>query len=70
MNIKKRLKNKAFVITFLTAIVAFIYQICGMFGVVPPVTEDTATQLIGLLANILVGVGILVDPTTEGITDK
>lgn len=70
MNIKKRLKNKTFVITFLTAIVAFIYQICGMFGIVPQVAEDTVTQLIGLVVNILVTVGILVDPTTEGITDK
>ena len=69
MDIRKRLKNKAFVITFLTAIVAFIYQICGMFGIVPPVTEDTVTQLIGLVVNILVGVGILVDPTTEGLKD-
>ena len=35
-----RLKNKTWLITFLAAIVAFIYQIFGMFGIVPTVSQD------------------------------
>ena len=70
MNLGARFKNKTFIVTMLAAIVAFIYQMLGMFGVVPPIAESEVTQLLGLVANILVGLGILVDPTTGGITDK
>ena len=65
-----RFQNRAFVVAFMTAIIAFIYQICGMFGVVPPIAEDMMAQFIGIVANLLVGLGVLVDPTTKGIADS
>ena len=70
MNLKLRLKNKATLLALILAAVSFVYQVCGIIGVVPPVSEDTVTQLIGVLANLLVGLGVLVDPTTSGITDS
>lgn len=66
---KSRFRNKTFLITFITAIVAFIYQMLGMFELVPPVSQDTVGQLVGLVVNILVGLGIVVNPTTSGISD-
>lgn len=65
-----RFQNKAFVVAFCTAVAAFIYQILGMFGIVPPVAEDTVGQFIAIVANLLVGIGVLVDPTTEGVRDS
>ena len=62
INWKVRLQNKAFLLTMISAVVAFIYQICGIIGIV--------IQLIGLVLNILVGIGILVDPTTVGLDDS
>lgn len=70
MNLKLRLKNKATLLALVLAVVSCIYQVCGIVGVVPPVSEDTVTQLIGVVANVLVGLGVLVDPTTSGITDS
>ena len=70
MNLKVRFKNPAFVITFATAIIAFIYQILGIVGVVPLVSQDQVVQLVTLAVNILVALGILVDPTTKGIADS
>lgn len=70
MNLKLRLKNKPVLIAIVTAAVAFIYQILGICGVVPPVTEEEVIQVIGIIINILVGLGILVDPTTSGIKDS
>ena len=70
MNLKVRFRNPAFVIPFLGAIVAFIYQMCGMFGVVPPIAQDEAMQFVGLLVNLLVGLGIFIDPTTKGVGDS
>lgn len=70
INLKVRLQNKAFLLTMLSAVVAFIYQMCGIFGVVPAIGEDMVIQLIGLILNVLVGIGILVDPTTAGLDDS
>lgn len=65
-----RLKNKTWLLAFAGAIVAFIYQILGMIGIVPPVAEDNVTQIIGLVVNLLVALGIVQDPTTAGMSDS
>lgn len=65
-----RLKNKTWLLAFAGAIVAFIYQILGMVGIVPPVAEDNVTQIIGLVVNLLVALGIVQDPTTAGMSDS
>lgn len=65
-----RLKNKTWLLAFAGAIVAFIYQILGMVGIVPPVAEDNVTQIIGLVVNMLVALGIVQDPTTAGMSDS
>lgn len=70
INWKVRFKNKTWLITFLIAVLAFVYQILGMFDVVPPVTQDMATQLITIVVNILVAVGVVIDPTTSGASDS
>lgn len=70
MNLKLRLKNKATLLALILAAVSFVYQVCGIVGIVPPVSEDSITQMVGAVLNVLVGLGVLVDPTTSGITDS
>lgn len=70
MNLKLRFKNKATLMALLLCVVAFVYQVCGIIGIVPPVAQEDITQLIGVVLNVLVGIGVLVDPTTKGITDS
>lgn len=70
LNWKVRFKNKAFLTTFLITVIAFIYQILGLFGVVPKISEDQLTSLVMLVVNMLVALGIVVDPTTKGIPDS
>lgn len=70
INWKVRFKNKTWLITFLLAILAFIYQILSMFDIVPAVTQDMATQLIAAIVNILVALGVVIDPTTAGASDS
>ena len=70
INWKVRLQNKTWLLAMLAAIVAFVYQLLGLLGVVPAVSQDQVTQLIGLVINILVALGIVVDPTTTGVTDS
>ena len=70
INWKVRFKNKTWLVTFLIAILAFVYQILGMFNIVPDVTQDMATQLMAAVVNILVAVGVVIDPTTSGAGDS
>lgn len=70
MNLKIRLKNKTFVISMLTAVIAFIYQMLSLFEIVSPISQEQIIQFIMIFINILVGLGILVDPTTKGVGDS
>lgn len=70
INWKARFKNKAFLVIFATTIVAFVYQMLGLFGIVPKVSEELIIELIGIIINLLVALGIVIDPTTEGISDS
>lgn len=65
-----RLKNKATLTALIAAALAFGYQVAGIFGVVPPVAQDELTQAAFLLVNILVALGVVVDPTTQGVGDS
>lgn len=70
INWKLRLQNKATLTTIILAVVAFVYQMLGLFGVVPSISQDTIINLVGLIINLLVGFGIVVDPTTSGVGDS
>lgn len=70
LNLKIRLKNKTFIVTMLTTIIAFVYQMLAQFEIVPKITQDQTIQVLMLVVNILAGLGILVDPTTDGLKDS
>lgn len=70
MNLKLRFKNKATLVALASALIAFIYQILGILGITAPIAQDEVSQLVGIILNILVAVGVLVDPTTKGIGDS
>ena len=70
INIKERLKNKVFLLSAIALILSFIYQLLGWFGVVPPITENEVFELATMGINILAFLGVLVDPTTEGMSDS
>ena len=69
IDIKTRLKNKTFLLGFTGSIVTFVYQMLGMFDVVPTISQDQIINLTSIVINILVGLAVVVDPTTEGISD-
>jgi len=70
INWKVRFKNKAFLITFTTTVIAFLYQLLAMFGIVPAISEDVVTQLVMMIINVLATLGIVVDGTTKGVGDS
>jgi hypothetical protein len=70
LNLKVRLRNKTFVISILSVIVAFIYQVLGLLGIVASVSQDKVINILMFIINILAGFGVLVDPTTDGFKDS
>lgn len=65
-----RFKNKAWLLSFVAVVVAFIYNILGMFDVVPRVSQDMTIQAITAIVNVLVALGVIIDPTTAGVSDS
>lgn len=70
INLKARLKNKTFVVSATALIVSFVYQLLALFGVVTRVSETDAIEITTLAINLLAFLGVLVDPTTEGVCDS
>lgn len=70
INWKVRFKNKVWLTAFLVAVIAFVYQILGIIGITPPITQDTLAAVGFALIDLLVMVGVVVDPTTPEFGDS
>lgn len=72
INWKVRLKNKAFWLAIIPAVLLLVQQIVGLFGVVIDFTplQNQLVTIIGTVFSILAILGIIVDPTTKGISDS
>ena len=70
MNWKVRFKNKTWLTAFVALIISFVYQILAMFDIAPVITQDGVIQAANLVLMMLSAMGVLIDPTTTGITDS
>lgn len=70
INWKLRGQNKVTLVSIMALVVAFAYQVLGMFGVVPKVAESDIVNLLTMLIDILVAIGVVTDPTTKGLNDS
>lgn len=70
MNLKLRLQNKVTLTAIIMAVISLGYQLLGMFGIVPAISESQLVEVAGMVINLLVLLGIVVDPTTKGIKDS
>ena len=70
INWKLRFQNKTTRTAIILALVALVYQVLGLFGVVPKISQDELTTVIGMVINLLCLLGIVVDPTTDGVSDS
>lgn len=70
INWKLRFQNKTTLTAIILALVALVYQVLGVCGVVPRVAQDQITTISGMVINVLCLLGIVVDPTTAGVGDS
>lgn len=64
-----RFKNKVTLSAIVLGVLALVYQILGLLGIAPAVTENEIAQVVAMIIDLLVLLGVVVDPTTEGIAD-
>ena len=67
-----RFKNKTFWIAFIPALLLLAQQVCALFGITLNVSELTEQliAIVGTIFTILALVGVVTDPTTDGIHDS
>lgn len=70
INWKVRLKNPVFYLTIIPAVIALVYTVLGVFDVVPTISEDTVTNAVTAIITALTTLGVLIDPTTNGVNDS
>ena len=70
INWKLRFQNKVTLTAILLGVVALVYQILGMLGVAPAITENEIGHVIAMVIDLLVLLGVVVDPTTSGASDS
>ena len=70
LNWKVRFKNKTWLTMFLSLIVGFVFNMLKLFDIVPTFSENLVMNIIGQVLTFLGLIGVIVDPTTEGIQDS
>lgn len=72
INWKVRLKNKAFWLAIIPAIILLVQAVAGLFGFTLDLGDigDKLLDIVELVFLILAILGVVTDPTTAGITDS
>lgn len=70
INWKVRIKNPVFWVTVIPSIVSLVYLVLAVFGVTPSITENVIIDGLLAVVGALTTVGVLVDPTTKGVSDS
>ena len=72
INWKVRIKNKAFWVALIPALLLLVQQVCAIFGVALDFGELQAqlVAIVGSVFALLAILGIVADPTTAGMGDS
>lgn len=72
INWRVRVKNKLFWLAIIPAVLLLVQQVAGLFGLAVDFTQlqDKVIDIVGTVFCILAILGIVADPTTEGVTDS
>ena len=70
INIEARLKNKIFLISMSVLLISIIYKVLSLFGIAPSVDENAILEVVSMVVDFLALLGVVVDPTTNGINDS
>lgn len=70
INWKLRLQNKTTLWGIISLVVSLIFRILDACGVIPPFSQDFVLEIAADFLTLLGLLGVIVDPTTDGVADS
>lgn len=70
INWKLRGQNKTTLMAIFSLAIQIVYRVLDAFGVIPPFSSDWLLEIVADVLSLLVLLGVIVDPTTEGVGDS
>lgn len=70
INWKLRFQNKTTLWGIISLVVSLIFRILDACGVIPPFSQDFILEIAADILTLLGLLGVIVDPTTDGVADS
>ena len=70
VNWKVRFRNKIWLGSFISAILAIVYTILDVLGILPDMSEAALFRIADGVLLLLSLMGVIIDPTTDGLRDS
>ena len=70
INWKVRCRNKVWIVTMVSALLSIVYQAYEILGIAPVIPREQIMDIVTTVLTILALLGVIVDPTTDGIEDS
>ena len=70
INWKLRFQNRATLWSIISLVVSLAYRILDAVGIIPPCTADFVLEIAADILTLLGLLGVIVDPTTDGVPDS
>ena len=70
INWKLRFQNKTTLTTMVFAVIAIVYKILSICGVIPAIAQGEVEEIAEMVIFVLCLFGIVIDPTTNGVSDS
>ena len=70
INWKVRFRNRLWLWSFLSAVIAMLFGFLSLCGIALPLNQNTVLGILYQVLSILSLLGVLIDPTTQGLNDS
>ena len=70
INWKVRFRNRLWLWSFLSAVTAMLFAFFSLCGIALPLNQNTVLGILYQVLSILSLLGVLIDPTTQGLNDS
>ena len=70
INWKLRFQNKTTLVSLILAVIGFVYMVLDAIGIIPAIPQEVVTKIAMAGIEIVCLLGIVVDPTTDGVGDS
>ena len=70
INWKLRFQNKTTLVSLILAVIGFVYMVLDAIGIIPAIPQEVITKIAMAGIEIVCILGIVVDPTTDGVGDS